>query len=388
MSIVFSTPIDANRVHLAFNNKVIKFSSNTPNLAPKHCDITATGINVRLYPAPDNSFFFNFKPYIASLINVNNFQDTLSTDLETNDPDSFIASSAGMYISRSVTIAITMSDNSVETTTLNNLKFIAGVEQLGNGGFDNFQTSGLYILSPFYRNDKNKVYLKYWEGYPFDIALLYSPGSLYVKNQSNGLTAQFEVNQIINSYVKRLVFSDGRVDETIENIVPIAEGYNVIRFGKTLAENPTADVYLTLEKVPSTCGVYFKWVNKYGGWSYWLFQSTHAIERSSKSTGSINRDFFNRETSPTRAMELGKESQDTIKVVTDLVTEDERRILEGIFDSPKIYLFTGEPFARAEVNDWIEVTLKTSSARLRNYKQPQINFSLDFELPERYTQTL
>ena len=74
--------------------------------------------------------------------------------------------------------------------------------------------------------------------------------------------------------------------------------------------------------------------------------------------------------------------------MAELLNEEERRIVEGLIDSPKIYLFTGRPYGRSSYRDWLEVTLKNTNVRLKNPKQPLVNFAFDLELPLRYTQTL
>lgn len=67
--IQFVNSLNENRLRMAFNNDIIRFYSDKP-AAPQYCDIKIAGIpgvvadaDVRLYPNPQNQFFFNFKPY-------------------------------------------------------------------------------------------------------------------------------------------------------------------------------------------------------------------------------------------------------------------------------------------------------------------------------------
>jgi hypothetical protein len=184
-----------------------------------------------------------------------------------------------------------------------------------------------------------------------------------------------------------MVFSNGDDDETLEDILPLAEGYNTLRVMQLDTEADT-DKFISLHKVPYKQGVYLKWLNALGGYSYWLFEDTYSIDRSTKQLGELDRDNDNLEDTFGRSIQIGKESQDSLKIIAELLTEDERRIVEGILDSPKIYLFTGKPFAQNGYRDWIEVSLKTTSARIKNPRQPLTNFTFDIELPMRYTQTL
>lgn len=373
-----------NTLRLAYNNDVLKFYSNVAGAVPLYCDITGPGLGIRLYPAPDNTFFINMKAYITSLINTRNFEDTLVTDLTTEDPESFIYdASAGTFLAQTINIVITMNNNTTDPVGYT-LYYIAGVEQLGDYRI-NFIKTGIYVLSPFMKGTANKHYLKYWQGYPFDISFYYEPTkTLRLKNLTNTLSAQFTGA----NHVKRLFLSDGRTDETLEELLPMVEGFNELQVMQNALPNVNEDKFIMLEKMPYKCGMYFKWLNKYGGYSYWLFENTYSIDRSTKHIGELDRDNFNREDTFTRAIQIGKNSQDTIRVIAELLTSDERDIVAGIFDSPKIYLFTGQPYARNGVRDWVEVSLKTSNSRIKNAKEQLTNFALDFELPERYTQKL
>ena len=384
MSIIFSKPIDAARLRMAYNNDVLRFYSDSP-LAAKWCRITSSndtaGLNVMLYPAPDGTFFFNFKPYVTALINTRDFNDTLQPDPNGTNPDSFVYNATpGTLLQLNIAIEITLSDDSTTSVT-HTLTWLAGAVQPGN--YNVLSTLGTYVLSPFAKASGNAWHLKYWQGYPYDVSV-YAPTTVFrVVNETNLLTQQFNVT----GSVFRVVFSNGDDDETLEDILPLTDGHNSLRILAT--QQPSADdVFITLDKVPYKEGVYLKWLNAMGGYSYWLFEDTYSIDRSTKQLGELERDNDNPEDAFGRTIQIGKESQDTLKIVAELLTEDERPIVEGILDSPKIYLFAGRPYARNGYHDWIEVTLKTTWARIKNPRQPLTNFTFDIELPARFTQTL
>ena len=378
--LVFTTDINPGKLRMAFNNDIIRFYT-TNTSPPKYCDITAEGLSVHLLPDPDGRFFFNFRPYVAALVNTRNFDDTTDADLNVSNPSSFVYDfTSGTYLELEVAISITTGNNTVDSATYN-LSWIAGVEQIND--YHNFSKTGTYLLSPFRKLSGNSYYLKYWQGYPFDIAL-YTPGnSLMFANQTNLLSVNLEMT----GHGDRLFFSDGRTDETLEDLLPLVEGLNKIRMIHGPHPSPS-DKFIYLDKMPYTGGVYLKWLNSYGGYSYWLFEDTYTIDRSTKQLGEIDRELYNLEDTITRTYQLGKESQDSMRLIAELLNDDERRVVEGILDSPKIYLFTGQPYARSSRKDWVEVSLKTTGARLKNAKQPLTNFTFDIELPQRYTQRL
>lgn len=381
--IVFTTGIEPNRLYMAFNNHVVRFRSNTIGAEPLYCDITAgSALNVRLYPDPLGNFFFNFKPYVSALINRRNFNDNTNVEINSNEPQAFVYGfNHGTFLQLMVNFRITLLTEETETTEVTGhaLSWLAGVEQIND--YNNFNSNGLYVLSPFRKLSATDYYLKYWQGYPFDMPFYTSGTGITLYNETNLLSASFS----ILGYGERLFFSDGRTDESLEDLLPLVEGYNKLKLSGSGTAN---DKYIMLEKMGYKSGVYLKWLNKYGGYSYWLFEDTYSVDRSTKHLGEIDRDNANLTEANTRTNQIGKESQDTIKIIAELLTEDERRIVEGILDSPKIYLFTGQPYSRSSLKDWTEVTLKTTNARLKNAKQPLTNFTFDIELPVRYTQRL
>ncbi|MFL9845077.1 hypothetical protein [Flavobacterium rhizosphaerae] len=389
MSIIFSPPLDSNKLRMAYNNDIFRFYSDS-NLQPKYCDISSVGMQIRLYPNPEGKFMFNFKSYIAARINANDFEDTIDPDLQTDNIYSFYYNfTSGNFIQLSFSFTITF-ESSVqgepETTESEAaiLSWIGGVEQLGEYGY--YDNTGLLVLSPHTKDNTAKSYVKYWQGYPFDIAFYRYPAAIIVKNLSNLISQTF---YSISGYIRRLYFSDGRTDESIENIIPLNEGFNELKITRNVNSPAEKDIqYLTVEKIPYKCGIYLKWLNHLGGYNYWLFENTYSIDRSTKYLGELDNDYYNIEDTTSPVKQIGKESQDTIKVLAELLTEEERQVLKGILDSPKIYMFTGQPFAQNGIKNWVEVRLTNSSVRIKNPRERLTNFSFDLELPKRYTQTL
>ncbi|MES2487392.1 MAG: hypothetical protein V4581_15780, partial [Bacteroidota bacterium] len=336
--IVFTTPTDSNTLNMAFNNHIIRFYSNS--IQPVRCEITGlTTGTITLYPDPANRFFFNFKPYVSALINRNNFEDTTQPDLNSADPESFVYNIASrVFLQRPVILKIYPATG-IEDTHQVTLSWLAGVQQLGDPA--QYAVSDTLVLSAYQKNALNSYYLKYWQGYPFDIPFYANVTGLTLKNETNLLSQTFP----LGGYGSRLFVSDGRTDESLEDVLPMATGFNRLR----IMRNETAsnnDKFIHLQKVPYKCGVYLKWLNAMGGYNYWLFEDTYSIDRTTKHLGELDRDNANLADTFARTTQIGKESTDTLKVVAELLTEDESRIVQGILDSPKVYLFTGQPYAQ------------------------------------------
>ncbi|MFP5437475.1 MAG: hypothetical protein ACLGH8_06815 [Bacteroidia bacterium] len=275
-------------------------------------------------------------------------------------------------------IQITGDDLVIDTTSME-LEWLAGAQQYGE--FRILRKDDLLILTPPLPHTVNNWYIKYWDGYPFDISFYSNRESIKLLNTSNLLNGEFNTEQECT----RLFFSDGRTDVTLEDFIPMSTGINLLELTR---ENDGNIYNLTVDKANGCKGIYLKWFNAQGGYSYWLFENTYAIDRVVKSLGELNRDFNNLEYSLARTVQIGQQVQDTIKVVAELLTPPQRNIVQNLLESPKVYLFTGTPYGRTNYHDWVEVAVKTNTARIKNSREELTNFSFDLELPERYTLTL
>lgn len=379
--IQFVKPLVPNRLRMAYNNDVVRFYS-TLGGTPAYSDVTIyPGVTVRLYPDPNGRFYFNFRPYISTFINTANFEDTTETNLTAEDPDSFVYSAMNnVATQRNVTFAINMGDAGTDTASYT-LTWLAAAQQIGS--YTEYNINNLLVLSPALPDAANTWYLKYWEGYPFDFSVFSNVTGMEVINTTNLVSASLNVV----GYGDRVFLSDGRTDETLEDFLPLAKGYNTL---KLLRENdsPEDAKFIQLEKAAPCDGVYLKWRNAQGGYSYWLFENTYAVDRNAKSLGELNRDFENPENSFGNTTQVGREVQDTLKIVAELLTPSQRDIVQNLLESPKVYLFTGKPYSRSDYRSWIEVSVKTTSARIKNPRESLTNFAFDIELPVRYTVSL
>jgi hypothetical protein len=385
MAIVFSKDIPTNKLLTAYNNNVVRFSSDS-GLVPFTAQITGLGIDVLLYPHPNGSFYFNFKDYITAEINTKNFADDLVYDLNSFDANTFTYDVAdGCYLEGVMTFKINFTDTTFETAT-RNLSFIAGAEQLEDYKRNEilFQSNKIIVLSPVADRTNNTTYLKYWEGYPFEFSFYnreHPVDAFTLKNNSNGLSFDFNSKSKVTS----MFLSDGRTDVTLEDFLPLVIGQNDIQF---LVDNANQNINLLIDKVDSDCGVYIKFLNKYGRFNYWLLSKNFFRNRSSKYLGEIDNDFNNLEDTTSPTLQTGKAGDETLKCAAEKLNENEKLLFEGLIDSPKIYYFTGERYAKSDLTDWMEVRLKTNSFPVKSPNKRLYSYFIEFDLPARHTQTL
>lgn len=385
MAVIFTKDIPTNKLLTAYNNNVVRFNSNAI-ASSVSAEISALGDVIILYPHPNGSFYFNFKDYVTSEINTKDFADDLIYNLDSLDHDTFTYDVAnGCYLESEITFKINLSDSSFESAT-RNLHFIVGAEQLEDYKKNEilFAANQIIVLSPVASRTNNTTYLKYWEGYPFEFSFYNRefPTALFtLKNNTNGLSYAFNSKSKVTS----MFLSDGRTDVTLENFLPLVIGQNDIQ---VLIADVNQNINLIIDKADSDCGVYVKFLNKYGRYNYWLFNKNHFRSQSSKYLGEVDNDFSNLDDTTSPTLQIGKSSDSTIRCAAKNITEDEKRILEGILDSPKIYYFTGERFSKADLNDWMEVRLKTTSFPTIASNKKLHSFYLELDLPARNTITL
>jgi hypothetical protein len=374
MAIIFTNELPVDKWLLSENNRIVEFYSDYVQ-PPNYCDITiGTLAPIRLYPMPSNTFWFNFRNYFSSQLN--DYADTLDLTVNPLLINSFVKDWNKVFFSEVINFTITFSDLTTETVDISPY-ILLGAEQPYNYKLGRTIESNLdVILSPLKTETSNRFYLKYWNGYPFDIGYTLEKGvtseSQTITNLTNAITSPAI---LFAQQVNRLVISDGDTTQSLEDYLPLVVGYNELQLKNT---------FIDLYKEPAGCGVYIKWLNQYGGYSYWLFNEFYQIDERTKSLGSINNDFFNLQDTLSQSKELGKDSADTWTVYSDDLNPNDMNIVRGILTSPKVYLFTGVRFAKNNFNDWLEVNLKTSSANIKQSREVKNDIKLTIVLPNDY----
>lgn len=383
MAIVFTKDIREDVLLLAYNNNVVRFNSNT-TLIPKTAQITGLGIDVLLYPHPNGSFYFNFKEYIEAAINTKNFIDDFPYTLDPFDPDTFAYDvSDGAFLEGSIAFKINFTNNTNESTT-RNLSFISAVEQLdtfkGNEIIIETLFGQLELLTPV-KQRGDVAFLKHWRGYPFELSFYKSVDAhdFYCYNLTT--ITGFQLYPLPRK-ITSLFLTDG---QTTSPFIGLQAGLNHFEFE---INGNTSNSQLDVMVVENECGVYVKFLNKYGRYNYWLFSRFYFKNRSSKYMGELNNDFENLEDTVSPTLQIGKLSDSTLKCAAKHLNEAEKMILEEIIDSPKILLYKGTPGTISTHKDWIEVKLKTSSFQVESPNKKLHTFQIELDLPNRNTITL
>lgn len=372
MALIFNTDLSTSTLLYSFNNNVVNFKSNTSGVTPVKATILTNGNTYTIFPDPAGNFYFNFKGIKSVELNVGNYSETINPDLATTLVYNWTNKT---ILSETITFTVFLSNSTTEVAT-RAVTWLNGYVNL----IDFKQQYPKYVLNYNSFLLKPLPLVKYWPGLPFDISFYSSPATNFTfKNNSSSIQSTFTNT----NKVPRLFFSDGRLDISIEDYVPFNDGFNscTITSGSNI-------INFFVEKIQSYCsGTYLKWMNSFGGWSYWLFYKGNE-NISVKEMGVIDNDFNNLSDTVSPSYSLGNESQNVISLVQENITPNEMELLRDLLDSVKVYLFTGVPFTQSSDKDWLEVTIKGSQYRLSNSREKLNSLSLTVELPDNVNRKL
>jgi hypothetical protein len=373
--IAFSKSLDESKLLMAYNNNIIEFNSDS-SLIPLNAEIKV-GLNdaVIIYPQPNGVFYYNLKELIKTLINTNNFADNV---IDVTLAYEFYNWTNNVYNNDEIEIKINFIDTSSETTTINPT-WLSGYLQLNNRR--PIHNDELFVMLP--QNISTKTsFLKYWIGYPMDLSIYNDKFDLFDFSFVTDFgTKTFEDTHLVT----RFSFSDGANNPICNVINP--DNLEFITIYPTTDDTPRA--IINFQQVTPKCdnGFYIKWINSFGGYSYWLFENWE-LNQSTKDLGELNNDNANLLDTLSKTIQIGKTSQNRVNVTTDVINENEQLLLSDLIDSPKIYWFIGTPNEVNNFNDWTEISLVTSNIPLTSTKRNLNKFNLTFELPANDTRTL
>lgn len=380
MAITYTQTISESIWNLTENNQILEFTSDSLE-NPLYCEFEITDINtIRIYPNTSGVFWINLKEYLSSLLN--DYVDDLDfTTIDELDIDTFVYDWSKVFLNTDIDVTITFDDDSTDTDTITPF-FLLGKEDLmpfkkGRTIKDLSQA----ILSPLKLETANRVHLRYWEGYPFDFALTRNiPSADTTQTITNNTNAITSPDVEFPNDVNRIVVCNGDTSVTLEDYLPLANGYNELEFQNSM--------FIEIWKDESPCGIYIKWLNQYGGYNYWLFNSQYEDVLLHGSKGVINNDFTALDNTNSVFRSLGRKIDNEFNVRSEHLSVNDINLLSGLLESPKIYLFTGVPYSEASPSDWLEVELKNGNALKRDFKGNVPDLELTFKLPSHYTISL
>jgi len=377
MAITFSKSISTTEILNAYNNNVVEFTSNAIPVGKSiaKCLITIGTDFVTITPNANNTFHYNFKSLIKSLINTNDFVDSLVPTNAKNVPDS------NLIQTYSVTYLITFTDSTTENI-VKSYTFTKSANQIGN--LNNYSNTVNQVISP--------TTLTLFKGYPFDLPV-FSDGNYTLKNTTNGATFSatstsgnidrlflHDGQKFLSTHENRVIADGGIVEnpETYEGLFDInilQKGYNTL---KILSANTLTTLTINVKDVND--GVYLKWANKDGGYSYWLFNCIYKDNVRVRDIGFYNTDFESIDNTYRTLKSLGKTSNRDRSITAEHLTLAEKNYIEDIIDSPQVDLYLKDKGTLISSTSWQGVELLRGRFLVENTKQHTYKLKLKINI--------
>lgn len=376
MAVVFTYQLPQDRPLYIFNNNIVRFKSDSSASPSISARISSGSFSITITPNLNGVFEYDFKEFFKSVL-TNNFRDGFyEGKIAQGEPEEVGDSKQDFYsfIEKDFDFEITKDNGSRESTSVS-YKLLRAVLPLDKyrSGLTNYNNNSIAFLLPLTDNASNVWYATYWDGYPFDLPI-YSGVARTITVKNKTTNSEYDVD--LTRGVNRLIVSSGITNLNLENILPIVLGENEIEITVSgLGGSITITLYLT--KKEACTGHYLKWLNDEGGWCHFLCNEAFQ-ERDAKQIGSFSKDFNNINQTKEHINSTGVNKEDSIRLFTGNISLQEKRLLNTLWGSPKIYRYLNIPFAEATADDWITESVLTSKIELEN--RIQKNYEPIFEI--------
>ncbi|MFV8339144.1 hypothetical protein ACNQGL_07720 [Flavobacterium sp. LB3P21] len=360
-------------INPVYNNSIIEYYSGL--MTDVTYSTVTIGTNVfKVYPIA-GVFTFNFLQIVKVLSNQNNFSDSIVPNLAVK----YIYDDSTLSLAVSAIIKIFNSTTSEQV--IKNYKFIKSVEQLPSYKGKIASSNNIRILLP--TTNHTNYYLPYFEGYPneFSIFGLVPNDNFYFKNVT---TINQSATFISNSLeAKRVFFSDGGYNEFTSNLLGLSTTTNLVE----VWVNNTFKANINIKRIESKCGLYLKWFNANGGYSYWLFEHIFTDTLSTKIIDEINGKYDNLQNVNSISTITGKSGNLTYALRTTFSVL-EQEYLTSILLSPSVEMYVHQtPFNQIDKNKFVAVKLSDGAFSFDN-KHSNFKLNVTITLPDLFTQTL
>ena len=142
-------------------------------------------------------------------------------------------------------------------------------------------------------------------------------------------------------------------------------------------------------RIVDECGIFLRWRNTYGGWSYWLFSQDYTEDVKTKSLGSalIGRTYVVQKNNS--FYPFGTTSKKTWTLTSEVpVLDYEFEEIKSLFVSPEIYIWKGKEVSDIQPQHWERVNVVEGSQKFKHnnqYTHP-LSVTIEFQEPKTITQ--
>lgn len=265
----------------------------------------------------------------------------------------------------------------------------------------NISTSDAKTLALIKGGEKATMYsqhLRIFKGFPFDISVIaeYTNDQIYLAaNRPDGLTLN-NITKIITTplpdktdkYVQRIILSDG---QNLHDVFVPLTNYTKGKLNIISTTNfGTKDSQYTFElEIVDECGIYIKWLNAAGGWSYWLFNKQHRIVHSTKQLGTVNQNAGQLSFSADE-INIGFDADKKLQVVAQYLQPWALEQILELSTSPCVYVYMKPKGTSAYnlIDSWLKLPNISNFKFTEDSTPKTYKISFEFQLPKIFTQTL
>lgn len=353
----------------SYNDSFIKFTTDLTGQTETLITFLPTALFAKPFKIPNinGTNTINLKVFVKNQINEKGLKDNYPI------PSNWIQTLEDGLINQTVMLQ-DFGPNQTGSTISKTYEFDKSVKQVDEKLFIN----NAQILN--YSENGIDYNLTYFEGYPFTFELqkISKGNEITVKNINNNITSQALSAETTNT--QRIYIDKGITNWTTSKFLPLIDELNRLE----IFENDLFKSKLFLKKETPKCGYYLKWLNRAGGYSYWLFDEFGTTQLKTKALKNISTNpFKNVGGLVATTMPTGFESEKSITVKSRFDV-NEGKILESLYDSQSVQLYSAkEPF---RVGSWLDVTVKGT---LNSSNKKAINdITVTIELPQIITQKI
>lgn len=387
--IVFTKNLPA--INMVYNDSIIQFNSNSIS-NPINATLTfglsiIGGLSFTVVPF-NNTFTFNFKEVIKNQINTNRFEDTRTPNFDVQQQAS---DAINIYndtsLARRLFVTIKIQSATQSESVQVSYTFLRGVQQLYELRKIQSGTSNLRIMLP--TNNFVDHNVTYFEGYPFDFGI-FGIGfnqQYYFRNITTNQVSPIYINTgleiITNPPVKRVFLSDGANDSTFDDAITLSSTLNRLE----LYVQGQFKANINIKRVESSCGVYLKWVNSKGAYSYWKFDSVYKSTITPRSLGEFNGSYDNLPNIKAVNYQIGNTATQTMSVQSNYDMED-ADYLSDLGISPAVWMYVHHsPFNKQGQYDFIGVKVNDIAFTAIDTKNTKNKMALTITMPEIQSMT-
>lgn len=366
------------RILAARTPNVLVWESDSEDVTKTEITVGYSSELVRFIVYPDSSgqFTYDFKEIFKAIINDGLIDELDYSGTVLNDTNLFKTVTINLYVEEDEQVVEDLGDFYLMNAALN----LDRIERHANMWLYEAESQNEappLLPIPFPSPSEHKgtqgfstdQSLKVWKGFPFDIPVIswFQTDTVLLTSNVSGTTTYLGVEEFPENRVYRLIISDGSTDK-----VTLAEGKEV---WTVKPDFPTTNFNIDLDvEIIDSCGIYIKWLNELGTWSYWLFEY-YNFNRKAKTTETVNT--FEQTWHQAQGTEniFKSQSVDTLNLSSRGLNKTESEQMASIAHSPMVYLYKREKGEAASTSSsaWerltgIEVDIDYSDLKKRKFK--------------------